>query len=233
MSKTYTGVLLIVGPILTILGYLLMPQNGFGKDPTDPASVVTGMVGNGAQIDIFLLMVALGMAALVGGIYLANRQHAASDKEEDPRTTWGGLITIISFIGYISTIGIIAGISGTIDGTIEKAMAQGADAATAYAAAGAAAGPIIALGSGIQGYADIFFGIGIAVMASAWAQGSVHDRNTSYVLAGVGVLTVLARVILGLTGAEGDDTATVGSILYVIATISFVSIGVQTLQAKS
>ena len=113
MSKTYTGVLLIVGPILTILGYLLMPQNGFGKDPTDPASVVTGMAGNGAQIDIFLLMVALGMAALVGGIYLANRQHAASDKEEDPRTTWGGLITIISFIGFISTVGIIAAISGT------------------------------------------------------------------------------------------------------------------------
>jgi len=225
MTKTYTGVLLIVGPILTILGYLLMPQNGFGKDPTDPASVVTGMAGNGAQIDIFLLMVALGMAALVGGIYLANRQHAASDKEEDPRTSWGGLITIISFIGFISTVGIIAAISGIV----EQAMLQDPTGA----AAGAAAGPIIALGSGIQGYADIFFGIGIAVMASAWAQGSVHDRNTSYVLAVVGVLTVLARVILGLTGAEGDVTAMVGSILYVIATISFISIGIQTLQAKS
>jgi len=165
MSKTYTGVLLIVGPILTILGYLLMPQNGFGKDPTSPADVIPAIMGKAAQIDIFLLMVALGLALFVGGIYLANRQHAASDKEEDPRTSWGGLITIIGFIGYISTLGLIAAISGAVE-----------------AGATDVAGTIIAIGSGIQGYADIFFGIGIAVMATAWAQGTVHDRNTSYVL---------------------------------------------------
>ena len=171
-------------------------------------------------------MVAGGMAALVGGIYLANRQHATSDKEEDPRTTWGGLITIISFVGFISTIGIIAAIAGAVASANDAGDPSGMAAASTVA-------PILAIGTGIQAYADIFFGIGIAVMASAWAQGSVHDRNTSYVLAVVGVLTVLARVILGLTGAEGDITAMVGSILYVIATISFVSIGVQTLQAKS
>ena len=227
MSKTYTGVLLIVGPILVILGYLLLPQNAPGNDPTSFADVISAIAGgNSTLIDICLLMVAGGMAALVGGIYLANRQHAASDKEEDPRTTWGGLITIISFVGFISTIGIIAAIAGAVESANDAGDVSGMAAAPTVA-------PILAIGTGIQAYADIFFGIGIAVMASAWAQGSVHDRNTSYVLAVVGVLTVLARVILGLTDAAGDTTAMVGSILYVIATISFVSIGVQTLQAKS
>ena len=74
MVKKYTGLMLIIGPLLVIIGYMLQPQNqAFGEDPTDATYVIGKLAAaNSTLLDITTLMLTVGISTFLAGVYLAN-----------------------------------------------------------------------------------------------------------------------------------------------------------------
>ena len=116
MVKKYTGLMLIIGPLLVIIGYMLQPQNqAFGEDPTDAAFVIGKLAAaSSTLLDITTLMLTVGLATFLAGIYLANLRQTNENKEQDPRTSWGMMGIFIAFLGYMSATAVQVAINGAV-----------------------------------------------------------------------------------------------------------------------
>ena len=138
------------------------------------------------------------------------------NKDQDPITSWGMMGIFIAFIGYMSATAVQVAINGAVDaGSMD------------------AAGMFIGLGSAILGTSDIVFGIGLAVLGSAWADGGIYNKRLCQVLSIAGILIVLVRVLLGLfVDDSGALMASIGSPIYIITTLVTVVIGLQILREE-
>ena len=218
MVKKYTGLMLIIGPLLVIIGYMLQPQNqAFGEDPTDAAYVIGKLAAaNSTLLDITTLMLTVGISTFLAGVYLANLRVSNENKEQDARTSWGMMGLFISFLGYMSATALQVAVNGAVD-----------------AGNNMAAGTYIGLGSAILGTSDIVFGIGLAVLGSAWADGGIYNKRLCQVLSIAGILIVLVRVLLGLfVDDSGALMASIGSPIYIVTTLVTVVIGVQIMREE-
>ena len=140
MVIKYSGLMLIIGPLLVIIGYMLQPQNqAFGEDPTDAAYVIGKLAAaNSTLLDITTLMLTVGISTFLAGVYLANLRVSNENKEQDARTSWGMMGLFISFLGYMSATALQVAVNGAVD-----------------AGNNMAAGTYIGLGSAILGTSDI------------------------------------------------------------------------------
>ena len=218
MVKKYTGLMLIIGPLLVIIGYMLQPQNqAFGEDPTDAAYVIGKLAAaNSTLLDITTLMLTVGISTFLAGVYLANLRVSNENKEQDARTSWGMMGLFISFLGYMSATALQVAVNGAVD-----------------AGNNMAAGTYIGFGAAILGTSDIVFGIGLAVIGSAWADAGVYNKRLCQVLSLAGILIVLARVLLGFVDDSGALMASIGSPIYIVTTLVTVVIGIQIFREYS
>ena len=191
MVKKYTGLMLIIGPLLVIIGYMLQPQNqAFGEDPTDAAYVIGKLAAaNSTLLDITTLMLTVGISTFLAGVYLANLRVSNENKEQDARTSWGMMGIFISFLGYMSATAVQVAVNGAVD-----------------AGNNAAAGTFIGLGSAILGTSDIVFGIGLAVIGSAWADAGVYNKRLCQVLSLAGILIGYSQICKIHSSKESRNT---------------------------
>ena len=124
MVKKYTGLMLIIGPLLVIIGYMLQPQNqAFGEDPTDAVFVIGKLAAaSSTLLDITTLMLTVGIATFLAGIYLANLRQTNENKEQDPRTSWVMMGIFIAFLGYMSATAPQVAINGALNAGILAAQ---------------------------------------------------------------------------------------------------------------
>jgi len=161
-SRTLTGSLLIIGPILAIMGFIGWAiVVGTDISPDDTQATIKAFGENVVGVKMVVLLFTLGSIAVVGGIRgIRNSMDGGSGFEI---AGFGFFIMVIALAGNLAETAFVMGTAeasskmaqAAAAGSAESAASAGAVAASLYSASqaiGAVTTALLFLGFGIIGY---------------------------------------------------------------------------------
>lgn len=242
-SAQTTGILLIVGPILTILFNSLNPINAansfnFSFSPDKIEGVISALSGNESNSQLFGLLLTISLLLLplaIGGI--------SRICQDDPGRKWaafGFVLTIIAVAiwGVSNGIGLSLAQAVSDMGGLMSAASQAQAAGNAQAAGAAAAGAqALGLSAGIMNgivlgahqMATTIFMIGTMSTGIGMSMSSAFNKNISRLIALGGLVGLILVLIYPVSSDPGFGIV---GIIFLIIAIKFVAAGVSILRAS-
>ena len=206
-QRSITGILLVVGPILGLLFWLIGPAGILGGNGIDGSSsnadIVAVLVANSDWSGYSLLFGTIGLLIWLGGF--AGLKSSMSAGEGSAYSGLGYLFILVAMAGLAASNGIGAGV------TMEAAQAG---------VAGAFYGASDALGQ----YSVTILSIGVGLMGV----GMLIQKNVNQILAGIPVILSLVIVAMVLTD---QDPSVVGS-GYGLVTLWSIWLGIILIRSK-
>ena len=206
-QRSLTGLLLIVGPVVGLLFWLIGPAgilggNGLDGNSTN-ADIVGVLVANSDWSGYSLLFGTIGLLLWLGGF--SGLKSAMSEGEGSAYSGLGYLFILVAMAGLAASSGIQAGV------TLEAAQAG---------VAGAFYGASDALGQ----YSITILSLGVGLMGI----GMLIQKNVSQILAGIPVVLSIVIVAMVLTD---QDPSVVGA-GYGLVTLWSIWLGVTLARSK-
>ena len=210
------GLLLILGPVLAIVFFLIQPGGLLieSADPSDPVASITAVASNAALSNITALVIPLGLIMSIFGLYVV--QAGVRDNGVGDALSRAGLtLIVIGNIGWVMTQGL----------TFVMADAQNPQALQATV-------PVYSVKAGITLVSGLAVALGFLAFSLALSTRDDFNRIAAWIVA-VASIIALVSLIIGISdSSQVETTMLIVRICYIPWVIWSVMLGVNLLKAS-
>ena len=210
-ANKLAGYSLVVGPIVTLLGYFLQPGGMLidAADPADAAASLAAITSNDMMSQLTGVVIALGLIVFLYGFFVL-QSNMRENGSGDAVSRYGVMLLMFGVIGWVVSVGMNMSIAGS-DLTV--------------ASQGAAAGALYSATLGINTIAGLLAGLGFLLLALAISTRDDQNKIFALVAAAVGVVVVIAVLIGGMDTAQLQNMQMIIGICYLIHVAWTVTLG--------
>ncbi len=202
------GIALVVGPILSIVFFLLQPGGLFidSADSTDAVGSITALASNTALTNLTAIVISLGLAMMVYGFYAV--QSVTRGGGGDALSRFGLLLIVAGSFGWVLAQGLTLVLADTNLQKLETMV------------------PVYAIESGTTLMSAMAVSLGILTFSLALSTRDDFNRIAALVIAAVSVVSLVSFIIAASIPEQTDTMVMVGRICYFPWVIWAVMLGV-------
>jgi hypothetical protein len=209
-AKQMTGGMLILGPLLGLIFWMVSPlglTGGLSANPTTPETLVA-LGGDSAWAGICMIVASIGFLLWVAG--MATIRFSMAGGSGDQYVNLGMVSLVIALATLVAANALIA---GTAD---SAAIAGGAGMAAAAAMWGGS--------QALDTFSSLFLGIGLLLFGVGW----LVQKNVQPAFAGIAA--ILGIVLIASVFADLNSTAL--GVIWVVFTVWSVGFGISRITAS-
>ena len=190
------GIALVVGPILSIVFFLLQPGGFFidSADSTDAVGSITALASNTALTNLTAIVISLGLAMMVYGFYAV--QSVTRGGGGDALSRFGLLLIVAGSFGWVLAQGLTLVLADTNLQKLETMV------------------PVYAIESGTTLMSAMAVSLGILTFSLALSTRDDFNRIAALVIAAVSVVSLVSFIIAASIPEQTDTMVMVGRICY-------------------